>query len=162
MGAYSALVLAANRALRPIKPEEVRTLCEDLGLIAPSKRHLEFGNLSPDITGLFRDSAARQENEWFFCPDSIGWRTRIHVLSPEDDYESAGYCIRIHGNGYFFPWGPDELRSRVVSHPKLVRLRDELQSRFRGRFRMPWWSKKLRCRLIAGEGGWAWFMSESL
>jgi hypothetical protein len=162
MGAYSALVLAANRGVRRLKPKDLNALCEELELIPPDRRHLEFDNLSRDITALFRDDEARKENEWFFCPDSICAMRNIQIMSPEEDYDYAGYCVRIHGNGYLFPWGVEELRSRVVSHPKLVRLRDELQSRFGGRFQVPWWKKMAHSRVIAGEGGWMWFVSESL
>ena len=162
MGAYSALVLAANSGLRSIAPETVRSVCEDLGLISPSMRGAEFGNLAKDISSLFDDSAARKENERFFCPDSICWRTEIEIQSIDGDYDGKGYCISIHGNGYFFPWTADQLRARVLSHPKLTRFREEMQSLFGGRFRMPWFSKTPSSRAIEGEGGWVWFMSESL
>jgi hypothetical protein len=162
VGAYSALVLAANSGLRSINPEKVRSLCEDLELIAPARRSVEYGNLAADISGLFDDSAAREENEWFFCPDSICCRDEIQILSYDGHYAGVGYCIRIHGNGYFFPWTADQLRARVLSHAKLVRLREELRARFGGRFRMPWFSKNLKSRVIDAEGGWVWFMSESL
>ena len=162
MGAYAALVLAANRAMRPITADDMLLLCDDVGLLAPSRRDAAFGNLAPDITELFRDTSALAANDRFFCPDSISWGTDIEILSLEDDYVGSGFRVSIHGNGYFFPWGAGELRERVLSHPKLVCLRRELQARFGGRFGMPWWSKTLRRRLIDGDGGWAWFMSESL
>ena len=162
MGAYSALVLAANRGVRPVTPDEMLLLCEDVGLLAPSRRDTNVGNLSPDITALFSDSAALADNNRFFCPDSISWGRDIEILSPEDDFVGRGFRVSIHGNGYFFPWDAGELRARVVSHPKLVHLRRALQARCGGRFGLPWRSKNLRRRLVDGEGGWAWFMSESL
>ncbi len=162
MSAYSALVLAANDGLRGPTHDQARALFEELGLLDPVNRDDDFGNLAGDITALFDDAAARVENDRFFVPDSICLASKVELLGPDEEYRGAGCCVRIHGNGYFFPWDAAKLRSRVLSAPKLVRLRAALLERFGGRFRLPKKRAELYERLLDDGGGWLWFASESL
>jgi hypothetical protein len=163
MSFYSALVLAANDGVQPPTPEAVRSLLGELGLLDPQHADDRFGNLAAHVTDLFRDPAARAENDRFFCPDSIGLKAEVEVQSPDDDYTGPGWCVTVHGNGYFFPWERADLRDRVVRSPALARLREAVEERFGGRFVFPPADEELlRARLIDGAGGWAWFASESI
>src|SRR5262245_795374 len=108
MSFYSALVLAANDGVPPT-PDSVRSLLGDLGLLDPRFANDEFGNLADHVANLFDDPAARAENDRFFCPDSIGLWSEIEVQSPDGDYVGPGWCVRVHGNGYFFPWDLTDL-----------------------------------------------------
>ena len=82
---------------------------------------------------------------------------------PDDAYDGPGWAVGIHGNGYPFPWEVTDLRDRVVRTPKLRALRHAVGERFGGRFVFPPAAESfLRERLIDTDGGWAWFISESL
>ena len=166
MSFYSALVLAANTELRDPTPEKARALFGQLGLLRPDAPDygLEHGldNLAADITALFDDRAAQDQNKHFFTPDSIGLFEAVEVTGPDCDYTGKGWSVRIHGNGYLFPWDLDAVRARVIATPKLARLRIAMREQFGGRFRWPLRGRTLRDRLIDGESGWVWFMSESL
>ena len=162
MSAYSGLILAANTGLRGPLPLQARALLDELGLVDPARQEKGLFNLADDLIDLFKDTSARAQNYSFFSPDTIGFGTEIEILGPETDYCGKGLCFEIHGNGYFWPWDADMLRSRVLSHPKLVRLRAVLHERFGGRFRIPFFRGSLRDRLLLDDGGgWAWFGSES-
>jgi len=163
MGFYSSLILAANEGVRVPSAEEVQVLFAELGLIEPERASLQFGNLADEIIALFKDEEARKVNESFFCPDTISFHDKIEISDPDDDYDGKGWCFSIHGQGYFFPWDRDAIRSRVLQTPKLTRLREVLAERFGGRFVFP--RKKealLSKRLIDGTDGWGWFTSESM
>ena len=163
MSFYSALVLAANDGVRPPSPAVARSLLDELGLLDPANADAEFGNLAGDITGLFADEVARAGNDRFFCPDSIGFAPEIEINAPDGDFEGPGWCVQIHGNGYFFPWDAPVLRERVVRSPKLLQLRQSVGERFGGRFVFPKSDESLlRERWIDGEDGWMWFASESM
>lgn len=163
MSFYSSLVLAANNGVQPPTPAGLRSLLGDLGLLDPQHADAEFGNLAAHVTDLFRDPAARAENDRFFCPDSIGLLAEVEVMSPDGDYTGPGWCVTIHGNGYFFPWELSDLRDRVVRSPALSRLWAAVEEQFGGRFVFPAADEELlRSRLIGGSGGWAWFASESM
>jgi hypothetical protein len=78
-------------------------------------------------------------------------------------YEGPGHSIRIHGNGYLFPWEPSTLRERVTSTPKMQRLRRAVEDRFGGQFVFPAAAETaLRNRWVDGDRGWVWFISESM
>jgi hypothetical protein len=161
MSFYSALVLAANDGA-PLETADVLALCAELGLLERERADQEFGNLADDITALFDDAMAKAQNPQFFCPDSISFAAQLQVLAFEDDYAGIGWCIRIHGNGYFYPWERDVLCERVVRSPKLLRLRHMVSSRFGGRFVFPTSAEPfLRERWIDGDDGWMWFACES-
>lgn len=166
MSFYSAIVLAANTELRDPTPENARDLFNQLGLVRSDAPEygLEHGldNLAVDITALFDDRDALDQNRHFFAPDSISFREGVEVEGPDCAYTGKGWQVRIHGNGYLFPWDLDAVRSRVTSTPKLARLRIAMHERFGGQFRWPFRKRALRDRLIDGESGWVWFMSESL
>ena len=90
-------------------------------------------------------------------------REGLEVMSYEGDYIGPGWCVTIHGNGYFFPWELTDLRDRAIRSPALVRLREAVQTRFGGRFVFPPADEELlRSRLIDQAGGWVWFASESM
>ncbi len=162
MSFYSSLVLAANDGVPPT-PAAVRSLLDELGLLDPCRDGDEFGNLAGHVTALFADPAALAENPRFFCPDSVGVRQEVQVLSDDGGYTGPGWCVNIHGNGLFFPWEPADLRDRAVRSPALARLRAAVEERFGGRFVFPSADEEfLRSRLIDGAGGWAWFASESV
>src|SRR5262249_23910127 len=123
----------------------------------------EFGNLAGDITDLFADEAARAENDRFFSPDSIAFTLEIEIHGSEGDFEGPGCCVRIHSNGYLFPWDSSMLRERVVRSPKLLPLRQAVRERFGGRFVVPKSDEALLPeRWIDGEDEWMWFASESI
>lgn len=162
MSAYSALILAANEGLRKPSPGQAISLFDELGLLRPDGREDPFGNLADDITALFHDPAAQAENRRFFAPDSIGIADGVEVGGPDCEYRGRGWSVRIHGNGYLFPWDLNTVRTRVLINTKLVRLRAELERRFGGRFQFPTRRTELRERLIDLGDGWAWFLSESM
>jgi hypothetical protein len=137
-------------------------MCKDIGLVRASGES-DFCNLAEDVMALFDDKEARATNNRFFCPDSISFNTSIQILSNEGCYEGDGYYISIHGNGYFFPWTQADLQRRVLSHPKLIALRDAVQSTWGGYFKFPLRGRKfLRSRMVGDGRGWKWFMSESM
>jgi hypothetical protein len=163
MSFYSSLVLAANEGVRPPTPEAIRSLLGELGLLDPRSADDEFGNLAAHVADLFRDPAAHAENDHFFCPDSVGLLAEVTVQSPDGDYTGPGWCVTVHGNGYFFPWELADLRGHAIRSPALARLRDAVEARFGGRFVFPPADEELlRARLIDWAGGWAWFASESV
>jgi hypothetical protein len=163
MSFYSSLLLAANAGVRVPTPEAVRALCKELGLIDPEARLPGIGDLHPAVTALFADPAAEAENWRFFCPDSIGFDTELHIEGPDMDYAGPGCAVSIHGNGYFFPWELKDFRERVVNTPLLRDLRREVQKRFGGRLVYPPGAEAdLRTRWIDGDDGWVWFGSESM
>lgn len=163
---YSALVLAANTELRNPTPERARVLFDQLGLIRPDAPDygVEHGldNLAADITALLEDHAAQNENKNFFAPDSIGLYEKVEVQGQDCGYTGKRWSVRIHGNGYLFPWDLGTVRARIIANAKLERLRIAMREQFGGQFRWPFRRRALRERLIDGEDGWVWFMSESL
>jgi hypothetical protein len=160
---YSALVLAANAGSEAPSSDAVLSLCQELGLVDPKRANFEFGNLADDIINLFADPAANAMNERFFSPDSVSFATAVDIQTPEGDFEGPGWCIRIHGYGYFYPWEPAEIRARAIQSPKLLRLREAVAERFGGCFVMPAADEPLlRERSVDGDEGWVWFFSESL
>jgi hypothetical protein len=163
MSFYSALVLAANAGARAPSPHAVQALFLELGLLDPAKAGEPFGNLAGDVTDLFADEGARAANDRFFCPDSLSFDAGVEIEWADGDYAGAGCSVRIHGNGYFFPWAVADLRDRAIRSPKLRRLRQAVQERFGGSFAFPPAEESaLRQRCIDGENGWVWFASESL
>ena len=163
MSFYSALVLAANDGVREASPDALRLLFRELGLLVPAPPEHGFGNLADDITALFEDPQAKAENRYFFCPDTIDFFAGVEVEGPDEYYAGPGWSIRVHGNGFLFPWDLNVVRERVVCSPKLVALRRALQDRLGGRFAFPPQDEGfLRERLIDGAGGWVWFASESV
>jgi hypothetical protein len=163
MSFYSTLVLAANHGVGQPSPDVVCSVFRELGLLVPVPAEHGFGNLADDIIALFEDRQAQAENRRFFCPDTIDFGPGVQVEGPDGDYAGPGWSVRLHGQGYLFPWEISIVRERVVRTPKLVALRAALQDRLGGRFIMPPTDAAfLRERLIDGEGGWAWFVSESM
>jgi len=163
MSFYSALVLAANDGVRPPSPAAASCLLDELGLLDRANADAELGNLASDITDLFADEAAKAENDRFFCPDSIEFAASVEIDAPDGAFEGSGCCVRIHGNGYLFPWDATTLRDRVTRSPKLLRLRQVVGELFGGRFVFPAADDSLlRLRWIDGEEGWMWFASESM
>lgn len=163
MSAYSALILAANQGVRPPTPEEARALFLEVGVLDLHNADEEFGNLATQVGELFDDADARSQNDGFFAPDTISLASDIDLLAPDGDYSGPGWCVRIHGNGYFFPWTLAEVGERATRSPILTRLREAVEARFGGRFVFPTADEEfLRERLIEHAGGWAWFGSESL
>jgi hypothetical protein len=155
MSFYSALVLAANAGLRDPSRHEILELFEELALFDSKKTKDEFGNLANDISELFLDEEAKRQNIHFFCPDSICFATKIEIHGPDGDFIGDGGSIRIHGNGYLFPWNLQALRDRVIRTPKLQCLRHEVQKRFGGRFVFTTQDDPmLSGRWIDGNNGW--------
>jgi hypothetical protein len=161
MSFISAIVLAANRGVRPSRAE-IQTLFVDVGLLHSEHGDAEYSNLASDISDLFADAAAIGENDRFFCPDSIGYFESIEIFAENGVFEEPGWAIHIHGNGYFFPWSLDMLRHRIASSAKLCQLRKEVNIRFGGQFVFPEVDGFIRERWIDGENGWVWFASESM
>jgi hypothetical protein len=156
MSFYSALVLAANDAVREPSSEEVQSLLRELGLLN------ESGRLAKDVIELFSDADARKTNNQFFCPDDISFYTEIEIPTEDDVFIDTGMCLRFHGYGYRWPWTADDLRKRVTQTPKLIRLRQMVKQRFSGRFVFrDGHEAALRERWIDGDEGWMWFISES-
>jgi hypothetical protein len=162
MSFYSGLDLTANRVERIPSKDDFVEMCKDIGLLRANAES-DFCNLAEDVMALFDDTEARAANNRFFSPDSISFNTSIQILSNEGQYEGDGYYISIHGNGYFFPWTQADLQRRVLSHPKLISLRDAVQSTWGGHFKFPLRGRKFLRSRMAGDGsGWVWFMSESM
>lgn len=165
MSFYSELILAANEGVRPPEESVVMRLLLDLGLIEPARAG-QICNLADDVTDLFADSVAESKNDRFFCPDSISFSSGISIQASGDSndttFDGSGWSISIHGNGYFYPWTLEDFRTRVISSPKLILLRETMNIRFGGRFVIPTPHKTLlNRRMIANDEGWVWIGSES-
>ena len=162
MAIYSCLVLAANVEVRPPSPSAFRTLLSALNLLDGESTKEDHGNLADHVGALFHDAEARAENDRFFFPNGIGHLEELEIQSPEGDYFGPGWCIDIHGWGYFYPWSLADLRDRVTNSPSLVRLKQAVEREYGGWFVFPTADEKLlRSRLIDASGEWAWFASES-
>lgn len=162
MSFYSSLVLAANDGVRPPRQGEVRDLLAGLGLIDPADPGPDDFAVSDAVAALFRDSAARAENDRFFRPSGIAMSQGVEVMYPDGTYTGSGWSLQIHGWGYFFPWGLADLRNRVVGSPVLSGLPAAFAAGFGGRFVFPAADEDvLRSRLIDG-GGWVWLASEDV
>ena len=162
MSFFSYLTLAANRDVRIPSRGELNAVLDAAGVSKPSEFSHGGYNLNGDITAIFNDATARQKNDRFFCPDSIGGIPKINVTNFDGEYEGPGYSICISGNGYFFPWPNEVLRERVLSHPKLLNLAMLVQQTFGGRFERPnndteFWDHVV----IDTSTGWAWLRHES-
>jgi hypothetical protein len=142
----------------------VYTLLEDLGLCEPDYSLTDGGNPTKLLADLFADPAARQENDRFFRPSSISFDQTIQLALPDDEFECDGWSISVFGYGYFFPWEQADLRRRFARHPAMLALRAALQHSFGGVFILPPSDigNSLRKYVIDGEGGWTWFIYESL
>ena len=162
MSFYSALVLAANHEVTPPTPGQVAAVLAELRLIKPNPYGFDHDNLADDVSDLFNDPEACAENRRFFAPDSISFDDHIEVEGPDCAYAGAGWAVRIHGNGYLFPWEISDVRSRVLTNEKLKALRATLNRDFGGTFRLPSGVPELRDRVIDGEDGWTWLLHESL
>jgi hypothetical protein len=163
MSFYSSLVLAANEGVRPPKPGEVRELLAGLSLIDPQDPGADDFTVADSVGALFRDPAARAENDRFLFPSGIGMQAGVEVMTPDGTYEGPGWCVQVHGYGYFFPWELSDLRDRAIRSPILSGLRAAIASNFGGRFVFPAADEKvLRSRLIDGAGGWVWLASEDV
>ena len=162
MSIYSALVLAANEGVEPISPHDFRNLLNGLSLIHPEATDDDWGNLADNVVDLFRDAEAQTANDRFFRPQSISLMEPVEIHAPDGDYSGPGWCVQIHGYGYFFPWELSDLQKRVVNTPALLALQTAVEQRFGGRFTFPETDEsRLRARLIDGKGAWTWFASES-
>jgi hypothetical protein len=162
MSFFSYLTLAANRGVRTPSKEELDEVFVAAGVSKPSAFAHGGYNLHSDITDLFNDAEARQKNDRFFCPDSIGGNPGIKVSDFDGSYEGPGYSVAICGNGYFFPWRNEDLRQRVLSNPKLVNLAMLMQEAFGGSFERPKKDSKFWDRMIIEiSAGWAWLGHQS-
>jgi hypothetical protein len=162
MAFFSYLTLAANRDYRAPSRDELNALFDAAGVSKPTEYSHGGYNLHADIWAIFDDPTAQQKNDRFFCPDTIAGNPKIKVTDFDGEYEGPGYSIRISGNGYFFPWSNEDLRQRVLSHPKLVKLAALVQQTFGGHFERPNDDSELWDRMIIDTStGWAWLRHES-
>lgn len=166
MSFYSSLVLAANTDVRIPSEQGMRTLLFNLGILKRDDPNDQFGDLADDITDLFRDQSALNENPHFFCPDSVAFGAEIDICAPEaeEPYTGTGYSVRLHGNGYFYPWTAADVRERAIRTPKLQRLRQVLQAQLGGRFVIPREHEAVlrEAWLEGSDEGWMWFGCESV
>ncbi len=162
MAFFAYLTLAANRDFRTPSSDELNAVFDAVGVSKPSEYSHGGYNLHGDITAIFDDAVAKQKNDRFFCPDSISGHAGINVTDFDGEYEGPGFSVVICGNGYLFPWENEDLRQRVLSHPKLAKLAATIQQTFGGRFERPNDDAELWDRMIIDAStGWAWLRHES-
>jgi hypothetical protein len=151
------LVLAANEGAGGANLAVVERLLNEAGLLKRMNAPKGLFNLSDDVVNLFSDADAQRQNSDFFHPDSICFCDEIHIST----CRLVGCCVRIHGDGYLWPWDVNEVRERVIRTPKLLGLQELISRRLGGTFVFPGWEeRKLRERFIEGGTGWAWFIHD--
>lgn len=163
MSFYSSLCLIANADVRSPSPEQITALLRECGVIGPTRKVGDIGNLSEDLSEYFVAHKAREKNESLFAPDSVGFHEKIEILDPDDEFTGKGWAITIHGNGYFFPLTNHELSS-FLDTPKIQKMSELINGNLGGRFKWPLirGRKILNKALIRNPGGWCWFGSQSL
>ena len=163
MSFYSSLTLAANSGVKNFAADKVRVIFDKCELLNQTRGELEIGNLAVDITGLFDDPDAIRENPHFFCPDTISIGESVEISAIDGEYACVGWCVTIHGNGYFFPWNVATIRERVIQTSKLQNLQRLIETQFGGQFSFPESERHfLTDRRVHGRDGWVWFISESM
>ena len=131
----------------------------------PVEIYADFGSLAPGVTLAFDDPAAKAKNTRFFVPDMVGLSNKLQILDVEDEWETYGIKVSLHGNGYLFPWTMSEVKVVIQGQPIL----QDLAKRLDRLIQVPPWSPPRKHRPLLekwstwtpGSSGWTWAISQS-